>query len=122
MKKTKKISSMGGKLLVNAIAAAAEDKKAEHMIAYQAADGTSMADWYFVCQGDNQVHSRAIAEGIVDALEELGVKPWHLEGSYPGSWVLVDYFDVVVHVMTPDARKNYAIDDLWKDTCEVVKY
>ena len=58
---------------------------------------------------------RAIADYIVEKLEELQVKPWHVEGRERLQWVLLDYVDLVVHVFQPEVREFYGLERLWGD-------
>lgn len=103
-----------GKNLLPLIAEAALDKKAENIVVLNLKEETGIADYFVVCSGDNQNHTRAIRDGIVDALERRGVSPWHSEGEQDGRWILVDFSDIVVHVMTPQVRSYYALEELWE--------
>jgi ribosome-associated protein len=73
-------------------------------------------DFFIICEGDSVTQVNAIADNIVRRLkEELDIRPSHVEGKQSAQWVLVDYFDVVVHVFYPETRKFYEIEDLWAD-------
>lgn len=73
-------------------------------------------DFFIICEGDSATQVNAIADNIVKRLkEELDLRPSHVEGKQSAQWVLVDYFDVVVHVFYPETRKFYEIEDLWAD-------
>jgi ribosome-associated protein len=73
-------------------------------------------DYFIVCQGDSNVQVRSIAENIHKrAKQELGVVANHIEGAQASRWVLVDFFNVVVHVFYPETRAFYQIEDLWSD-------
>lgn len=74
------------------------------------------ADFFIVCSGTSTTH----VMGIVDRIEKLvsekmNVRPAAIEGKIGRSWVLVDYFSVMVHVFTPDKREMYDLEDLWND-------
>jgi len=58
---------------------------------------------------------RAIANAIEDELRESGIKPYHIEGETEGSWILIDYIDVVVHVFYEPTREFYSLEKLWGD-------
>jgi len=76
----------------------------------------SPADFFFICEGDSTTQVSAISQNIVKRLkEEAGLKPSHVEGKQNSTWVLVDYFDVIVHVFYPETRRFYEIEDLWSD-------
>jgi ribosome-associated protein len=58
---------------------------------------------------------KAIAHAIEDGLREIGVKPYHTEGTEAGNWIILDYIDVVVHVFLEPTRQFYALEKLWGD-------
>jgi len=76
---------------------------------------SSICDYFVIASGDADVHVRAIAEAVDEGLLEKGIKPWHREGSKGGSWILLDYVDVVVHIFLNSAREFYALEKLWGD-------
>jgi len=79
-------------------------------------------DFFIVCEGESTTQISGIANNIEKRLkEELGLRPTHIEGKSVSNWVLVDYFDVVVHVFYPETRKFYEIEDLWSDS-KVTEY
>jgi len=78
--------------------------------------GEAPADYFIVCEGDSTTQVNAIAGNIEKRLKlEKGMRPVHVEGKAGATWVLVDYFDVVVHVFYPETRKYYDIEQLWSD-------
>jgi ribosome-associated protein len=111
MKKAKK--TIKGKELLPLISAAAFDRKADDVAVLNLDQESGIADYFVICQGDNSHHNRAIRDSIVDALGAHGVFPWHSEGEQDGRWILIDYSDVVVHIMTPQVRGYYALEELW---------
>jgi ribosome-associated protein len=105
---------LAGRQLIDIAARAAFDKKAEDAVLLELSATSGVADWFLICQGDNPIHNRAIADAILDALEENHTRPWHVEGREQGRWILLDYTDVVVHVMLPDLRAYYQLESLWE--------
>lgn len=74
------------------------------------------SDFFIVCEGQSTTQVNAIAGNIEKRLkEEAELRPAHVEGRSASNWVLVDYFDVVIHIFHPEARKFYEIEDLWSD-------
>lgn len=74
------------------------------------------AEYFIVCEGDSSTQVRAIAQNVQKRVKEtFGLMPNHSEGKDNGQWVLVDYFQVVVHVFYPEAREFYDLEDLWSD-------
>ncbi len=108
-------AALEGAELVDAAVRSALDKKAENIVLLDLRSRSGVADWFVVCDSDNPVHGRAIADGIAGQLSARGTHPWHIEGQEQGRWVLLDYTDVVVHVMLPDLRRYYQLESLWKD-------
>ena len=66
-----------------------------------------------LCSGGNARQIRAIADSVVAALADKGVKPSHVEGYDRSEWVLLDYFDFIVHVFQPETRLFYGLERLW---------
>ncbi len=76
----------------------------------------SPANYFIICEGESTVQVGAIATNINKRLrKEIGVKCYHLEGMKESKWVLLDYFDTIVHVFYPETRQFYDIEDLWSD-------
>lgn len=95
--------------------AAAQDKKALDLAVLDLRKGAAFTDFFIICTGANTRQVQAIAEGVRDALAKKGTKPSLIEGLDRSEWVLVDYFDFVLHVFTPSTREFYALDRLWGD-------
>jgi ribosome-associated protein len=96
------------------IADAADDRKAGDITLIKIADVSVLADYLVVVTGFSNVQVRAIATSIVDKVEEvLGRKAKSLQGYSEGTWVLVDYGDVIAHIMMPDERDYYGLDAFW---------
>ena len=92
---------------------AAEDKKALDITVLDLKKAHGFTDYFVICTGTNSRQIRAIADGITGALAETGSKPAHLEGYDRSEWVLVDYFDFVIHVFSPETRAFYGLERLW---------
>lgn len=99
--------------LARAAAAAARDKKAFQVIALDVAEMTSLADSFMVCSGASERQVQAIADEVERRLSRAGRRPLHAEGRPRGSWVLLDYGDLVVHVLTEERRDYYSLESLW---------
>src|SRR5437667_12353913 len=92
---------------------AAEDKKAQDITVLDLRNAHGFTDYFVICSGTNSRQIRAIADAVVDALAAAGQKPAHVEGYDRSEWVLVDYFDFIVHVFSPDTRAFYDLERLW---------
>lgn len=78
-------------------------------------DISSATDFFLLATGRSDTQVQAIAEHVIDELKKVGVRPSHVEGLAEGRWVLIDYFDVVVHVFHTAAREFYQLEGLWGD-------
>ncbi|HEU4451643.1 MAG TPA: ribosome silencing factor [Longimicrobium sp.] len=76
---------------------------------------SSATDWFIVATGTSDTHVGAIADNVIDEMKKEGVRPLNVEGAREGRWVLVDYFDFVLHVFHPQAREFYQLERLWGD-------
>lgn len=95
--------------------AAAGDKKALDLTVLDLRKGLAFTDFFVICTGANTRQVQAIAEGIQESLRKHGTKPALVEGVHRGEWVLIDYFDFVVHIFTPATREFYGLERLWGD-------
>lgn len=73
-------------------------------------------DFFIVCEGESVTQVKSIADNIYRRFkDENGILPGHFEGQRNATWVLLDYFNVVVHVFHPESRAFYELEDLWSD-------
>lgn len=97
---------------------AADDKQANEMVVLDLRKAHGFTDFFVICSGTNSRQVRAIADGIVEALAAEGEKPSHVEGYDRSEWILLDYFDFIVHVFMPETRAFYGLERLWGDAEE----
>ncbi|MFA8342415.1 MAG: ribosome silencing factor [Rhodothermaceae bacterium] len=76
---------------------------------------TTIADYFVVCSADSDVQVKAIADEVDKVLRKNGIKCYHKEGYDALQWILLDYFDVVVHIFHKEAREFYSLEKLWGD-------
>lgn len=77
---------------------------------------TAICKYFVICTGTSNTHVSAIEGGVKKAIsKDLGEKPSHIEGNTIGEWILMDYFDVIVHIFQEKTRTFYNIEDLWGD-------
>ena len=98
---------------VDAAVRAAADKKATDIVILDLRKASGFTDFFVICSGSSSRQVRAIAEGIEEALASSGTKPSHVEGADRAEWILLDYFDFIVHVFLPESRAFYALERLW---------
>ncbi len=102
-----------------AIARVGLGKKAEDVVILDVRGLTSYADYFVVMSADSERQAGAIADAVDEELERVGASRLGVEGQAGGRWVLIDYGDVVAHVMSPDARGFYDLEGLWADAPRV---
>ncbi len=107
---------MAPKALARACTRLALEKKAEDVIIIDLRKLNAPTDYFVVCSGSTDKHVRAIADNIVEGMrKKKKTRAWHVEGHSVGSWVLIDYVNVVVHVFSDVTRKFYSLETLWGD-------
>jgi len=92
---------------------AAEDKKAVDLVVLDLRKAAGFTDYFVICSGTNTRQVRAIADSVMERLAGDGAKPAHVEGYDRSEWVLLDYFDFIVHVFAPETRLFYGLERLW---------
>ena len=92
---------------------AAEDKKADDLLLLDLRKAAGFTDYFLICSGGNPRQIRAIADAILEALASGGARPAHIEGYDRSEWVLLDYFDFIVHIFAPETRGFYGLERLW---------
>jgi ribosome-associated protein len=98
---------------IMAVIDAVRDKKAGEVVALDLRAADAFTDFFILCTGHNRRQVQAIADGVEMALKAKKVRPTHVEGYDKGEWILLDYFDFVVHVFSPTARAFYGLERLW---------
>ncbi len=96
---------------------AIQDKKGEHILSLDLRKiPEAVADFFIICQATSSTQVKAISDFVEEQVREnCGEKPYRHEGYKTSHWVLIDYISVVVHVMHPDTRKFYKLEDMWSD-------
>ena len=98
----------------------ADNRKAEDIAVLDVADVSSIADYFVIASGTSEPHLRAISDEITEKLrEDHGLKPRAVDGTLQAGWLVLDYFDVIVHVMRADVRQHYDLEGLWGDAPRV---
>jgi len=100
---------------------AAADKKAQDIVLLDVRAFSSLADYFIVCSAPVERQIRAIAEGIEEALDAVQVPPYRREGTPADGWVLLDYGDVIVHILSTEQRDYYKLEQLWEQAHLVVR-
>ena len=105
--------------LAVAAARAAADKQGERVAVLDVRELIVITDYFVITSGSSQRQVRTIVEEIEKAMRDLGRKPVRREGVEDWRWVLLDYFDVVIHVFSDEEREYYDLERLWRDAPRV---
>jgi len=92
---------------------AAHDRKAIDLVVLDLRPAEGFTDYFVIMTGQNTRQIQAISDAIQESLGAKGVKPAHIEGGDRAGWILLDYFDFIVHIFSPDTRAFYALERLW---------
>lgn len=106
---------MESKELADIVVSLIQSKKGYDITILDLRDLSAVADYFIICSGDANVHVKAIADEIDKKLRKNGIKCYHKEGYNSLNWVLLDYFDVVVHIFRKESREFYNLEKLWGD-------
>jgi ribosome-associated protein len=117
-----RIRAMKAKQIKDKVVAALEDVKAQDIRVLEIGDISDFADFMVVASGTSVTHVKALAREASTSLRKQGVKPLNEDGADIGEWVLVDFGDVVLHVMRPEVRDYYDLEKFWdEDVRNLVK-
>jgi ribosome-associated protein len=93
----------------------ADDNRGKEILLLDLRQATSLVDYFVIVTATSRRMSHAIAEEVDKEMKKRGERKLGLEGSEEGRWVLIDYGDFVVHVLSPEARTYYALEEIWGD-------
>ena len=99
--------------LVELAARTLVDNKGQEVLILDVRGLSSLWDFFIICSGGSKRHVQALAQHLQEALGQAGVKPLGVEGLEEGTWVLLDYVDVVIHLFTKPLREFYDLEGLW---------
>ena len=107
---------MESKTLALTCARLADNKKAENIALLDLRSISSIADYFFIVTGSNEPHLRAIVDEITEKLRlDHNVRPFSIDGAKITPWIVLDFIDVLVHVMNDEFRELYDLENLWGD-------
>lgn len=101
--------------LLNVIGQAIYDKKGANIIALDVRNFSTMTDFYIIAEGNVERHVKAIHSAILDAMKEKGQRALYVEGVRESDWIVIDFGEIVIHLLIPDLRERYALENLWKE-------
>ena len=97
---------------------AIQDRKGENIVSLDLRKiPEAVSDYFIICEANNQPQIRAITDFVEDEVKrKCGENPYRHEGKQVLQWVLIDYVNIVVHIMMPEARKFYKLEEMWSDS------
>lgn len=102
------------KQLLHIICQKIYDKKGFNVLTLDIREVSSLTDYFIIAEGNVERHVQALSSTIVDELANEGRKPMHIEGAGQGDWIVLDYGDIIIHLLTSDMREKYALEQVWK--------
>jgi len=105
---------MQNEKVIELVVAALEDLKGKDIEIIDVQGRSSVTDFMVLCSGTSKKHVMSIAGNLEDQLKQQAVMPISTEGHHVGDWAIVDLSDVVVHILTADARELYDLEKLWR--------
>lgn len=104
---------MGSKEILTTVVKAADDKRAEDIVALDVAQVSLLADYFVIMSANSKRQVQASADAVVEEAHKTDIDVRRIEGKQTGTWVLVDLGDVVVHIFQKDQRQFYNLEKLW---------
>jgi len=108
------LTKIASRALARKIIKFALSKKAERVVLLDLKKISSVTDYFLVCSAGSDVQAKVIAEAIMEGLDGSGAK-FSIEGLEAARWILIDCYDVVVHIFLPEVREFYGLERLWGD-------
>ncbi len=106
--------------IARACAAFADEKKAENIRILDLRNLSPVSDYFVLCTAMSAPQLRAVRDNIEDEMKaQHGERPMYLDGDFESQWLIIDYGNVMVHVLTPEKRDYYALEELWGDAPEI---
>ena len=101
------------------IAEILDSKKAKDIEILEIGELTSLADYFVLCSCTSNVQLRACADEVEEKMRELDFTPIHVDGYRSGTWIALDYADIIVHIFLEETRDFYNVERLWSDAKEI---
>ena len=109
--------------IFKAIIHAIKEKKGDHVVSFDLRKiPEAVSDFFIICEASSTTQVRAIADYVEEHIKkDVQESPYHSEGHQAAHWILIDYVNIVVHIMQPETRKFYKLEEMWSDA-EVEEY
>lgn len=99
------------KCAVNAL----DEKKAGNIRIIEVKEISSFADYFIIADGKNKNQLQALCDNVQDSMQKMGLEIKNKEGNSNGGWILLDYYDIIIHVFSDEAREFYDLEHIWND-------
>ncbi len=99
--------------IINILTNLLKEKKAENILYFDVKEKSDLTDSVIICHGSGTLHTKAIAENIIQKSKELKIHIFATEGLENGTWILIDFIDIIVHIFNEDTRDYYKLEELW---------
>ena len=99
---------------IQAITQACQDKKASDIDVLPVGKMTSLTEHFVLASGNSTAQVDAIADAVIEKMEDLGIEPSHRQGQREARWIVLDFGDVIVHIFHREERDYYGLERLWK--------
>ena len=113
----KELVNNESQLLADTIVEGMQENKADDIVVLDLREiDSAVCDFFVICSGESSTQVDGISKAILrQTREEIGEKPWNIEGRTSSEWILLDYFNVVAHVFHKEQRSFFDLEDLWAD-------
>ncbi len=91
------------------------EKKAENVLLLDLRKISPITDFFIICTAQSPLHAQAICRDLDMKLKKINLSPHHIEGYQVGQWILLDYWDFIIHIFLADVREFYGLERLWGD-------
>ena len=100
--------------MLKRLAGVISDKKGFNLLALDVRGESSMTDYFLIAEGNVNKHVQSLARAVEEVLKEEGVSSGHIEGAAEGDWIVIDCFQVIIHLFTPSSREYYRLERVWE--------
>lgn len=111
------VALMEPEILARRCVAICEERKAQDLLLYDVTAESLLTDYQLICSGSSEPHLRALSSHLQKDLADEGVRPLHVDGSPASRWIVLDYGTVLIHILHPELRHYYRLEELWGDDC-----
>lgn len=110
---------MDSKELVKLIYNALDDKKAHDIRIIDIKDISTMGDYFIIADGSNRNQIQALCDNVEEAMHNANIKLKNREGYANGGWILLDYYDIIIHIFVEEERSFYDLEHIWRDGIQI---